>query len=121
MNESIRDFLAREAEEAEAAADAQESIERPEVEGQRARAQAGDASQVYSVRIPVDRLEELRRLAAERGLRPTALLRQFVLERLAQETAPVVTFSERDPNELRLGPPRGAPFGEVIPLKERRG
>lgn len=122
MEESIRDMLAREAEEAEAAADAREAEGRPETGGQRARAQAGEASQVYSVRIPAERLEQLRRLAEERGVRPTALLRQFVLDRLDQETAPldVIAFPERDPNELRLGPRRNALPADVIPLKKER-
>ncbi|HWL37458.1 MAG TPA: hypothetical protein VNQ77_14835 [Frankiaceae bacterium] len=44
------------------------------------------ASQVYSIRIPVDRLEDLRALAAARGEAPTALMREWVLERLAAET-----------------------------------
>jgi len=37
---------------------------------------------VYSVRIPVDRIEELRALAAERGVQPTALIRAWVLAHL---------------------------------------
>ncbi|RSM45513.1 hypothetical protein DMA12_13705 [Amycolatopsis balhimycina DSM 5908] len=37
---------------------------------------------VYSVRIPVDRIEELRRLATERGVQPTALIRAWVLAQL---------------------------------------
>jgi hypothetical protein len=47
-----------------------------------------DPSQVYSVRIPVSRLDQLRRIAAERGIRPSALMRVWVVERLEQETAP---------------------------------
>lgn len=42
-------------------------------------------SQVYSVRIPVDRLEELRRVAEARGLAPSALLRSWFIERLDRE------------------------------------
>ena len=37
---------------------------------------------VYSVRIPVDRIEELRELAATRGVAPTALIRRWVLAHL---------------------------------------
>lgn len=116
MNESIRDILAREAEEAESVAEEEEPT------GQRARAQAGDPSQVYSVRIPVDRLDQLRRLAEDRGIRPTALLRQFVLDRLDAETAPVevITMPGRDRNEIRLGPSRSAPTAGVVSLTERR-
>lgn len=44
------------------------------------------ASQVYSVRIPVDRLEDLRQLAVARNEAPTALMRRWVLERLDAET-----------------------------------
>ncbi|MBE1499829.1 hypothetical protein H4696_006929 [Amycolatopsis lexingtonensis] len=39
-------------------------------------------SAVYSVRIPVDRIEELRSLAVERGVQPTALIRTWVLAQL---------------------------------------
>src|SRR5271165_6133563 len=42
-------------------------------------------SQVYSVRIPVNRLEELRAVAAKQRLPPSALLREWVLERLDRE------------------------------------
>jgi hypothetical protein len=45
-------------------------------------------SQVYSVRIPVDRLEELRRVAARRGVPPSTLLREWVLERLDNQAQP---------------------------------
>lgn len=122
MDEGIRDMLAREAEEAEAAADAREADGSAEKGGRRARLRAGEATQVYSVRIPVDRLEELRRLADERGVRPTVLLRQFVLDRLAREMEPVeiVAMPERDPNELRLGPPRSVPRADVVPLRRER-
>jgi len=42
---------------------------------------------VYSLRIPVDRLEQLRRLAAEKHMTPSALMRAWVLERLDAEDA----------------------------------
>ena len=42
-------------------------------------------SQVYSLRIPPDRLEDLRTIADERGIPPATLLRQWVLERLDAE------------------------------------
>lgn len=44
-----------------------------------------DPSQVYSVRIPVSRIEELRRVASGKGLAPSTLLREWVLERLDLE------------------------------------
>jgi len=37
---------------------------------------------VYSVRIPVERIEELRELAASRAVQPTALIRAWVLAHL---------------------------------------
>jgi hypothetical protein len=42
-------------------------------------------SQVYSLRIPVDKLELLRQIAAEHNELPSALMRRWILERL--ETA----------------------------------
>jgi hypothetical protein len=39
-------------------------------------------SAVHSVRIPADRIEQLRRVAAERGVQPTALIRTWVLAQL---------------------------------------
>ncbi|MGO8956142.1 MAG: hypothetical protein ACLQFR_02025, partial [Streptosporangiaceae bacterium] len=41
-----------------------------------------DPSQVYSVRIPVGRLEQLRQRAAAEGVAPSALMRRWVIERL---------------------------------------
>ncbi|MGH3940289.1 MAG: hypothetical protein ACRDTG_16985 [Pseudonocardiaceae bacterium] len=37
---------------------------------------------VYNIRIPVDRIEELRQLAADRGVQSTALIRAWVLAQL---------------------------------------
>lgn len=45
----------------------------------------GQRSQVYSVRIPVDRIEQLRLLAQARGTQPTAMIRDWVLARLDAE------------------------------------
>ncbi|HMD94027.1 MAG TPA: hypothetical protein VKG80_15465 [Trebonia sp.] len=42
-------------------------------------------SQVYSIRVPVDRLEQVRRLASERNIAPTTMLRQWVLAQLDRE------------------------------------
>jgi hypothetical protein len=53
-----------------------------------------EPSQVYSVRIPVDRLEQLRRVAEQRRLPPSALLRDWVVERLDTEAG--------NPHELSL-------------------
>jgi AraC-like DNA-binding protein len=87
----------------------------------RARRQAAEPSQVYSIRVPVDRIVQLRRLADQRGMAPTVLMRQFVLERLDQETAAAVTeMPARDVNELRLGPSRSTELADVLPLREAR-
>ena len=51
-------------------------------------------SQVYSVRIPVDQLERLRRHAVRAGTTPSDLIRTWVLERL-----------DASEQESRLGPP----------------
>lgn len=40
---------------------------------------AEDPSQIYSVRIPVDRLEQLKHAAAIRGSTPSALIRELVV------------------------------------------
>jgi hypothetical protein len=48
----------------------------------RSRRPAKEPAQVYSLRIPVEKLAELRRLAEERHLTPSALMRSWVLERL---------------------------------------
>lgn len=82
----IAEILAKEAEAAENNEDAEEHRPyrrpRPPMEG----------SQVYSVRIPVGRLEQLRAFAAKLGTRPTTLMRQWVLERLDEETGVRATY-----------------------------
>jgi hypothetical protein len=73
-------------------------------------------SQVYTVRVPVDKLESLRRLAQDRGIPPSAMIRQWVLERLAHESTPDVeapslhvgTQWRRDITRLRAGTMRTA-------------
>jgi hypothetical protein len=82
MSEGIRDILAREASEAEARAEAEEQGEVMPTPGQRGRKHAADPSQVYTVRIPVSRLRRLREIAEQRGVPPTTLIRQWVIERL---------------------------------------
>lgn len=47
---------------------------------------AQGASQVYSVRIPVEALERLRRVAEASEVAPSALMREWVLERLDIES-----------------------------------
>jgi hypothetical protein len=74
------------------------------------------ASQVYSIRIPVERIEELRQLAIGRGVAPTVLVRRWVLERLDAEstvrpvlrtTIQVLRYQEK-PSKERV---RGAATG----------
>jgi hypothetical protein len=77
MNEAdIRRILKQEAERFESEKDKPDSgkyvTPRP----------ASEPSQVYSVRIPVSRLEELRALAAREGKPPSSMIRDWVLERL---------------------------------------
>lgn len=50
-------------------------------------------AQVYSVRIPVDRLTELRTLADQNDVPPSSMIRDWVLERLD---------AEKDPSALEL-------------------
>ena len=53
----------------------------------RTRRYAKEPSQVYAIRIPVTRLAAIRWLAEGRSEQPTALLREWVLERLDAELA----------------------------------
>src|ERR1022692_2058781 len=77
MREDITDLLAAEAEAAE-----QLSDEDDLGPNYAPRHPPRDPSQVYSVRIPVSRLEQLRQRAADEGVAPSALMRQWVIERL---------------------------------------
>ncbi|GAA2847344.1 hypothetical protein GCM10010472_00280 [Pseudonocardia halophobica] len=45
-------------------------------------------AQVFQLRLPALRIEQLRRVADERGTSPGALATEWVLERLEQEDAP---------------------------------
>lgn len=85
MSESVREMLAREAEEAEAVAEQEDRGEAEKGRGQRAR-QPSEPSQVYSLRLPSAAITQLRALAEQTNEPPTALLRRFVLDRLAYET-----------------------------------
>ncbi len=81
MSESdVASILAGEAEEAEAVADAEERGERLATCGQRARRQAVDSAQVYSVRIPVEQVETLGVAAAKVGKAPSSLMREWTNE-----------------------------------------
>lgn len=82
----MRDDLAKQLEEV---ADAAERHAEDEDHGPsyRRRHPPQDPAQVYSLRIPVDQIEELRQLAADKGVTPSALMRAWVLERIAAEKA----------------------------------
>ncbi|MGH3545399.1 MAG: hypothetical protein ACRDPW_05690 [Mycobacteriales bacterium] len=70
--------LAEETEYAEAARDA--------VLPYRRKSTVGGQS-VYGLRLPKDRIEQLRRLAAARGVEPSVLARQWVIDGLDGDTA----------------------------------
>jgi hypothetical protein len=78
---SVRDTLAQEA------VDAESRREEAPVGMQRASGVGRAVSHVYTVRMPVDRLAELRDLAEEAGEQPSTLMRRWVLERLDAERA----------------------------------
>lgn len=76
--ENIADVLASEAEATEQGRD----IDATYVPN---RTRSKDPSQVYSVRLPVDRLEELRLIASRNHVAPSALMRRWVIEQLDRE------------------------------------
>src|ERR1035437_10441798 len=84
MSKDIAELLAAEAEEAERHAD-----EEDHGPSYRRKHPPRDPAQVYSLRIPVAQIEELRQLAADKGVTPSALMREWVLERMAAEKAGV--------------------------------
>jgi hypothetical protein len=88
MSEDITDVLAREAEESEQRRDQPTRLVR------RARPPR-EPAQVYSVRMPVDRIDQLRQIAERAGVSPTALMREWVLERLDNETPAVIDLAGR--------------------------
>lgn len=79
-HKDISELLAEEAEAAEEHRDDYVPLTR-------SRRAPKEPSQVYSLRIPVEKLEELRVRAAQEHLTPSALMRLWVLERLAQESS----------------------------------
>jgi hypothetical protein len=124
MSESTGEVLAREAAQAEARAEAEERGEVMPTPGHRGRRPAADPSQVYTVRIPVSRLRELRVIADELGEPPSTLIRRWVLERLdaAESEAKGNDVSqEQRRGGLRLGRRRQQPYAEAsISSGERR-
>lgn len=82
MRKDIAELLAAEAEGADLHAD-----EEDHGPSYRRKHPPRDPAQVYSLRIPVARLEQLRQLAADRNVTPSALMRQWALDRMAAEEA----------------------------------
>jgi uncharacterized protein YdiU (UPF0061 family) len=75
-----------------AAAEAAANVETPMV---RNRVKAKETSQVYSLRIPMDRLAELRQRAEQQHVAPTVLMRRWILDRLDEETEKGSHLEER--------------------------
>lgn len=109
----IKKLLAAEAEEAE------ERRERDDDDAPlyRSKRPPRDPAQVYSVRMPVERLGALRRVAEERSMSTSALLRQWVLERLDHEEQ-AQTLEERVRRAVREELER-AGLGEAKPAGRR--
>lgn len=64
-------------------------------------------AQVFQLRLPALRIEQLRRLAAERGVSPGALAVDWVIERLDREDTPTGPLAVVEAaNRRRLGPLR---------------
>ena|SRR5215468_3119237 len=123
MSESTGEVLAREAAQAEARAEAEERGEVMPAPGHRGRRPAADPSQVYTVRIPVSRLRELRVIADELGEPPSTLIRRWVLERLdAAESAARGNNAGREQGHggLRLGRRRQQPSAGSASSDEHR-
>lgn len=74
----------------QAAADAEATRNEPPT-GAAVRRSSGpaDPATVYSVRVPVSVIEQLRVFAETRGTTPSALMREWIIERLASESSGV--------------------------------
>jgi hypothetical protein len=97
MSEGVNDMLAAEA----ARMEAETGTERTFVQIPPPK----EPSQVYSVRIPVARLDELRKIAAGCEQAPSTLLREWVLERLDMERHRLVENSDDSDTTARLFAP----------------
>jgi aryl-alcohol dehydrogenase-like predicted oxidoreductase len=78
-DDEIGEMLAAEAEAGEEHRDAAAGYVRSRTRPRR------EPAQVYSLRIPVQRLTELREVAEKHGVEPSVLMRQWVLDRLDAE------------------------------------
>ncbi len=104
MTENMREQLAREAAAAEEELEAIDAGRAQQVTARRARRQSADPAQVYSVRIPVSELEKLRLLAEQRRVGPSTLMREWVLDRLLQESGGTPKASGDMPTTLEVVP-----------------
>lgn len=77
-NSELSDKLAAEADHAEATRDA-------DLPYQRRRPSSGQT--VYGLRLPTERLSQLRRIAAARGVEPSVLARRWLTEQLDRAEA----------------------------------
>lgn len=75
---------------------------------------AKEPSQVYSLRLPVERIGEIRALATQSATQPTTLIRRWVLERLDEELA----GRGRD-ESARLAQRRAAEEGDEVYVMTR--
>jgi aryl-alcohol dehydrogenase-like predicted oxidoreductase len=88
----LLDKIAAEAEQAEDTRDADLPYRR--------RRPAGP-QQVYGLRLPAARIEQLRRLAEARGVEPSVLARQWVIDRLDEAEQDRDAAEERWERDLR--------------------
>jgi hypothetical protein len=68
------------------------------------------SAQVFQLRLPALRIEQLRRIAADRGVSPGALAVDWVIERLDREdtpTGPLPLVEDDEPPKRRLLPRLG--------------
>lgn len=68
------------------------------------------SAQVFQLRLPALRIEQLRRIAADRGVSPGALAVDWVIERLDHEdtvTGPQPVVKDEEPAKRRLLPRLG--------------
>lgn len=87
----LLDKIAAEAEHAESTRDADLDYRRRRTGG----------TQVYGLRLPAERIEQLRRLAAARGVEPSVLARQWVVAHLDEAERRRDVAQERWEQDLR--------------------
>lgn len=78
----LDEVLAAEAAEIEEMRERGDGLDRPLY---RSKNPPRQPAQVYTLRMPIDRLEQLRQVADEQRESPSTLMRRWVLERLDQE------------------------------------